>query len=223
MLVYRGLRSTLTWVRVSRFDLDGRAAPVVLLYLGHPLSSHLVGVVSGAHGDLVLDDTLDLQLVAAAAANRRRIEPLKLQSSDSECMQRAVALWGELARSVATGCFVTGQIQPCRLPHVAKPNILIQNIQKGLHVIQRSRCKTVRVSILGWPNALVCPGKIDPGVYMIISWIVKKLEAYLTYLKYTEFIMHLWVNFFEFRLFWNSKYGPTIYPADELLWCKVMS
>lgn len=84
VLLYRGLRSTLTWVRVSGFDLDGRAAPVVLLYLGHPLSSHLVGVISGAHGDLVLDDTLDLQVVAAAAANRRRIEPLKRQSSDSE-------------------------------------------------------------------------------------------------------------------------------------------
>lgn len=70
MLLYRGLRSTLTWVRVSGFDLDGRAAPAVLLYLGHPLAGHLVGVVGGAHGDLVLDDALDLQLVAAAAAKQ---------------------------------------------------------------------------------------------------------------------------------------------------------
>lgn len=79
MLLRRDLRPTLTWVRVPRFDLDGRAAPAVLLHLGHPLAGHLVGVVGGAHGDLVLDDALAFQLLAAAAANRRHGEPLKLQ------------------------------------------------------------------------------------------------------------------------------------------------
>lgn len=93
LVLLRGLQLTLTWVRVSGFDLDGRAAPAVLLYLGHPLAGYLVGVISGAHGDLVLDDALDLQLLATAAANRRRVEPSKLQSSGSECEQRAVALW----------------------------------------------------------------------------------------------------------------------------------
>lgn len=93
MLLSRDLQPTLTWVRVPRFDLDGRAAPAVLLHLGHPLASHLVGVVGGAHGDLVLDDALAFQLLAAAAANRRHSEPLKLQSSNSDCVQHGVALW----------------------------------------------------------------------------------------------------------------------------------
>lgn len=79
-------------MRVSRFDLDGRAAPAVLLHLRHPLAGHLVGVISGTHGDLVLDDALDFQLVAAAAANRRHGEPIKLQSSNSDRVPRAVAL-----------------------------------------------------------------------------------------------------------------------------------
>lgn len=92
VLLCKDLQPTLTWVRVSRFDLDGRAAPAVLLHLGHPLASHLVGVVGGAHGDLVLDDALAFQLLAAAAANRRHSEPFKLQSSNSDCVQRGVAL-----------------------------------------------------------------------------------------------------------------------------------
>lgn len=55
----------------SRFDLDGRAAPAVLLHLRHPLTGHLVGVISGAHGDLVLDDALTFQLLAAVAAKQK--------------------------------------------------------------------------------------------------------------------------------------------------------
>lgn len=64
------LRSNLTRLRGSGFDLDGRAAPAVLLHLRHPLAGHLVGVVGGAHGDLVLDAALALQLLAAVAVER---------------------------------------------------------------------------------------------------------------------------------------------------------
>lgn len=64
------LRSNLTRLRGSGFDLDGRAAPAVLLHLRHPLAGHLVGVVGGAHGDLVLDAALALQLLAAVAVEQ---------------------------------------------------------------------------------------------------------------------------------------------------------
>lgn len=86
--------STLTWLRVSGLDLDGRAAPAVLLHLGHPLAGHLVGVVSGAHGDLVLDDALHFQLVAATAGNGRSGDPLEPQSS--ECGGSAEGNWPSL-------------------------------------------------------------------------------------------------------------------------------
>lgn len=61
----------------SRFDLNGRAAPDVLLHLRHPLTGHLVGVVGGTHCDLVLDDALTFQLLAAVTEKQkqRAIEP----------------------------------------------------------------------------------------------------------------------------------------------------
>ena len=61
----------------SRFDLYGGATPAVLLHLGHPLAGHLVGVLCGTHGDLVLDDTLTFQLLAAVTAghDHRAVEP----------------------------------------------------------------------------------------------------------------------------------------------------
>ena len=55
-------------------DLDGRAAPDVLLHLGHALAGHLVGVVRGAHRDLVLDAALPgQQLPALPAWGGRRV------------------------------------------------------------------------------------------------------------------------------------------------------
>lgn len=55
----------LTWMCCSRFDLNGGAAPAVLLHLRHPLTGHLVGVVGGTHGDLVLDAALTFQLLSS--------------------------------------------------------------------------------------------------------------------------------------------------------------
>lgn len=55
----------------SRFDLNGRAAPAVLLHLRHPLTGHLVGVIRGTHCDLVLDDTLTFQLLMAVTAKQK--------------------------------------------------------------------------------------------------------------------------------------------------------
>lgn len=62
----------------SGFDLDGRAAPAVLLYLRHPLTSHLVGVIGSTHRDLVLDDTLTFQLLTAVAAKTKEAKNTKL-------------------------------------------------------------------------------------------------------------------------------------------------
>lgn len=61
----------------SGFDLDGGAAPAVLLHLRHPLAGHLIRVVGGAHCDLVLDDALTFQLLAAVTAKQkhRAVEP----------------------------------------------------------------------------------------------------------------------------------------------------
>lgn len=58
----------LTW---PRLDLDRRAAPDVLLHLRHTLSGRLVGVVSGAHRDLVLNAALALQVIPALPVQRR--------------------------------------------------------------------------------------------------------------------------------------------------------
>lgn len=52
----------------SRFYLNGRAAPAILFHLRHPLAGHLVGVISGANGDLILDAALTLQLLTAVTA-----------------------------------------------------------------------------------------------------------------------------------------------------------
>lgn len=57
----------------SRFDLDGGAAPAVLLHLRHPLAGQLIGVVSGAHCDLVLDDPLTFQLLSAITEKAERL------------------------------------------------------------------------------------------------------------------------------------------------------
>lgn len=57
-------------MRGAGFDLNGGAAPAVLLHLRHPLARHLVGVVGGAHRDLVLDGALTFQLLAAVAADQ---------------------------------------------------------------------------------------------------------------------------------------------------------
>lgn len=65
------LQSILTRTCGAGFDLDGRAAPAVLLHLRHPLTGHLVGFISGAHRDLVLDDTLTFQLLAAITAGQK--------------------------------------------------------------------------------------------------------------------------------------------------------
>lgn len=59
----------LTW---PRLDLDGCAAPDVLLHLRHALAGRLVGVVRGAHRDLVLDAALALQVIPALPARRRK-------------------------------------------------------------------------------------------------------------------------------------------------------
>ena len=70
-ILHRDFFSILTWVRGSRFDLNGRAAPAVLFHLRHPLTGHLVGVVGGTHCDLVLDDALTFQLLATVAAKQK--------------------------------------------------------------------------------------------------------------------------------------------------------
>lgn len=70
-MLNRDLQSILTWMCGSRFDLNGRAAPAVLLHLRHPLTGHLVGVVGGTHCDLVLDDALTFQLLAAVTAEQK--------------------------------------------------------------------------------------------------------------------------------------------------------
>lgn len=61
-------------MRGSRFDLDGGATPAVLLRLRHPLAGHLVGVVSGTHGDLVLDDALTFQLLSAVTEHQTKTQ-----------------------------------------------------------------------------------------------------------------------------------------------------
>lgn len=70
-------KSILTWMCGSRFDLNGRAAPAVLLHLRHPLAGHLVGVLCRTHGNLVLDDALTFQLFTAVTARQkhRAVEP----------------------------------------------------------------------------------------------------------------------------------------------------
>lgn len=70
----------LTGMRGSRFDLDGRAAPAVFLHPKHPLAGHLVGILSGAHRDLVLDDSLTLQFLSAITDQQKQISH-KLQMS----------------------------------------------------------------------------------------------------------------------------------------------
>lgn len=65
------LPSVLTWMCGSWFDLNGGAAPAVFLHLRHPLAGHLVGVISGTHGNLVLNHTLTFQLLAAVAAKHK--------------------------------------------------------------------------------------------------------------------------------------------------------
>lgn len=62
---HRSLVLSLTWMCCSRFDLNGRATPTVLLHLRHPLAGHLVGIIGGTHSDLVLDAALTFQLLAA--------------------------------------------------------------------------------------------------------------------------------------------------------------
>lgn len=76
-LLHRDLWSILTWMCGSGFDLDGGAAPAVLLHLRHPLAGHLVRVVGGTHCDLVLDDALTFQLLAAVTAKQKHgaVEP----------------------------------------------------------------------------------------------------------------------------------------------------
>lgn len=76
-MLHSDLCSILTWMCGSGFDLDGGAAPAVLLHLRHPLTGHLVGVVRGAHCDLVLDDALTFQLLSAVTAKQKHgaIEP----------------------------------------------------------------------------------------------------------------------------------------------------
>lgn len=56
----------------SGFNLDGGAAPTVFLHLRHPLAGHLVGVVSGTHSDLVLDDPLTFQLLSAITEKQKQ-------------------------------------------------------------------------------------------------------------------------------------------------------
>lgn len=59
----------LTW---PGLDLDCCAAPDVLLHLRHALSGCLVGVVSGANRDLVLNAALALQVIPALPVQRRK-------------------------------------------------------------------------------------------------------------------------------------------------------
>ena len=66
------LKSGLTWMCGPRFDLNGRAAPAVLLYLAHPLPGQLVRVVSGTHCDLVLDPGQAVQLNSALTGRIQR-------------------------------------------------------------------------------------------------------------------------------------------------------
>lgn len=79
-LHHRGLQSILTWMCGSRFDLNGRTAPAVLLHLRHSLTGHLVGFVGGTHGDLVLDYALTFQLLTAVTA-RQKHRAIELQDS----------------------------------------------------------------------------------------------------------------------------------------------
>ena len=74
----------------SRCDLNGRAAPAVLLHLRHPLTGHLIGVVGGTHCDLVLDDTLTFQLLVALTAKQkhRPIEPRGFLQAVLSTLQR---------------------------------------------------------------------------------------------------------------------------------------
>lgn len=53
-------------------DLDRCAAPYVLLHLRHSLPGGLVGVVCGAHCDLVLNAALTLQVVLAPPVWRKK-------------------------------------------------------------------------------------------------------------------------------------------------------
>lgn len=62
-----GVKLTWPW-----FDLNCRAAPDVLLHLGHALSGRLVGVVCGTNCDLVLNAALALQVIPALPVQRRR-------------------------------------------------------------------------------------------------------------------------------------------------------
>lgn len=74
----------------SRFDLNGRAAPAVLLHLRHPLTGHLVRVFGGTHCDFVLDDTLTFQLLVAGTAKQkhRPIEPRGFPQTVLSTLQR---------------------------------------------------------------------------------------------------------------------------------------
>lgn len=102
------LQPILTWMCGSRFDLDGRAAPAVLLHLRHPLAGHLVGFICGTHCNLVLDDALTFQLLATVTAKQNHgvIKPrgsllgVRTQSahkitqrSSTDSVQHKVALW----------------------------------------------------------------------------------------------------------------------------------
>ncbi len=61
----------LTW---PRLDLNGGAAPDVLLHLRHALPGRLVGVVCGTNCDLVLNAALALQVIPSLPVRRRKEE-----------------------------------------------------------------------------------------------------------------------------------------------------
>lgn len=85
----------LTW---PRLDLDCCAAPDVLFHLRHALSGCLVGVVSGANRDLVLNAALALQVIPALPV-QRRVEKKRFRSI------RLQILWLDL-----TGCLSNGSV-----------------------------------------------------------------------------------------------------------------
>lgn len=98
----------------SGFDLDGRAAPAVFLHLRHPLTGHLVGVISGAHRDLVLDDPLTFQLFSAITEKQKQrgYKPQGCKAHSRYHCLKADLIW-EPAQALVAERNVTGlTLQP---------------------------------------------------------------------------------------------------------------
>lgn len=117
----------------SGFDLDGRAAPAVLLHLRHPLTGHLVGVISGAHRDLVLDNPLTFQLLLAVTEKIREV----INHEPHELTQVPLA---ERRLDLRAECKVTGRtLQPATCLKSGTEPVEIPQDQLGS---SQQTCKT---------------------------------------------------------------------------------